>query len=131
MLRRNEETSRAGSKWSPEEDEKLVKEITDKKTFEEIALEHKRTIGGIRSRIISHILYKEFKDGTKTIDDLSNEYNIERELVEKHINKIEKNNNVIIKSCEEKPKPTMMLLFEKMLTIEQKLDDIMLIINRI
>lgn len=131
MLRRNEETSRAGSKWLPDEDEKLVKEFTDKKTFEEIALEHKRTIGGIRSRIISHILYKEYKEGIKTIDDLSNEYNIERELVEKHINKIEKNNNVIIKSCEEKPKPTMMLLFEKMLIIEQKLDDIMLIINRI
>ena len=131
MLRRNEETSRAGSKWLPDEDEKLVKEITDKKTFEEIALEHKRTIGGIRSRVISHILYKEFKEGIKTIDDLSNEYNIDRELVEKHINKIDKNNNVLIKSCEEKPKPTMMLLFEKMLTIEQKLDDIMLIINRI
>ena len=131
MLRINEETSRAGSKWLPDEDEKLVKEITDKKTIEEIALEHKRTIGGIRSRVISHILYKEYKEGIKTIDDLSNEYNIERELVEKHINKIDKNNNVIIKSCEEKPKPTMMLLFEKMLIIEQKLDDIMLIINRI
>lgn len=131
MLRRNEETSRAGSKWLPDEDEKLVKEFTDKKTFEEIALEHKRTIGGIRSRVLSHILYKEYKEGIKTIDDLSKEYNIERELVEKHINKIDKNNNVIIKSCEEKPKPTMMLLFEKMLTIEQKLDDIMLIINRI
>jgi autonomous glycyl radical cofactor GrcA len=109
MLRRKEETSRAGSKWLLDEDEKLVKEITDKKTIEEIALEHKRTIGGIRSRIISHILYKE--------------YNIERELVEKHINKIE-TNKAIIKSCEEKPKLTMMLLFEKMLTIEQKIDSI-------
>ena len=126
MLRKNEETSRAGSKWFPDEDEKLVKEITDKKTIEEIALEHKRTIGGIRSRIISHILYKEYKEGIKTIEDLSKEYNIERELVEKHINKIE--TNKAIKSCEEKPKLTMMLLFEKMLTIEQKLDNI---INKI
>ena len=131
MKGKNEETSRAGSKWSPEEDEKLVKEFTDKKTFEEIALEHKRTIGGIKSRIISHILYKEYKDGTKTIDDLSKEYNIEIDLLNKYINKLENKNNVLIKSCEEKPKPTMMLLFEKMLTIEQKLDDIMLIINRI
>ena len=131
MLRRNEETSRAGSKWLPDEDEKLVKEFNDKKTFEEIALEHKRTIGGIKSRIISHILYKEYKDGTKTIDNLSKEYNIEIDLLNKYINKLENKNNVLIKSCEEKPKPTMMLLFEKMLTIEQKLDDIMLIINRI
>ena len=52
-------------------------------------------------------------------------------MVEKHINKIDKNNNVIIKSCEEKPKTKMMLLFEKielletkMLTIEQKIDSI-------
>jgi len=130
MLRKNNETSRAGSKWSPEEDDKLVKEFNDKKTFEEIALEHKRNIGGIRSRIISHILYKEYKEGIKTIDDLSKEYNIESELVEKHINKIE-TNKVINKSSEEKPKTKMMLLFEKMLIIEQKLDDIMLIINRI
>ena len=131
MKGKNEETSRVGSKWSPEEDEKLVKKFTDKKTFEEIALEHKRTIGGIKSRIISHILYKEYKDGTKTIDDLSKEYNIEIDLLNKYINKLENKNKVIIKSYEEKPKPTMMLLFEKMLTIEQKLDDIMLIINRI
>ena len=128
MKGKNEETSRAGSKWSPEEDEKLVKEFTDKKTFEEIALEHKRNIGGIKSRIISHILYK---DGIKTIDDLSKEYNIEIDLLNKYINKLENKNNVLIKSCEEKPKITMMLLFEKMLTIEQKLDDIILIINRI
>ncbi len=73
---------------------------------------------------ITYILYKE---GIKTIEDLSKEYNIERELVEKHINKIE-TNKAIIKSCEEKPKLTMMLLFEKMLIIEQKLDDI---INKI
>ena len=131
MKGKNEETSRAGSKWSPEEDEKLVKEFNDKKTFEEIALEHKRNIGGIKSRIISHILYKEYKDGTKTIDDLSKEYNIEIDLLNKYINKLENKNKVINKSSEEKPKPTMMLLFEKMLIIEQKLDDIMLIINRI
>jgi len=130
MKGKNEEISRAGSKWLLDEDEKLVKEINDKKTIEEIALEHKRTIGSIKSRVISHILYKEYKEGIKTINDLSNEYNIERELVEKHINKIE-TNKAIIKSCEEKPKLTMMLLFEKMLTIEQKLDDIILIIDRI
>ena len=36
MLRRKEETSRAGCKWLLDEDEKLVKEITDKKTIEEL-----------------------------------------------------------------------------------------------
>lgn len=134
---KNEETSRSGSKWSPDEVDKLVKEFTDKKTFEEIALEHKRTIGGIKSRIITHILYKEYKDGTKTIDDLSQEYNIEKELINKYINKLENKNNVVIKSGEEKPKTNRILLNEKiasletkMLTIEQKLDNIISIISK-
>jgi len=56
-LRENEETCNAGNKWSAEEDNKLVKEISNKKTFEEIAFEHKRTIGSIKYRVISHILY--------------------------------------------------------------------------
>lgn len=137
MLRRNEETSRSGSKWSPDEDNKLVKEFTDKKTFEEIALEHNRTIGGIKSRMITHILYKKYKDGSKTIDDLSQEYNIEKELINKYINKLENKNNVVIKSGEEKPKTNRILLNEKiasletkMLTIEQKLDNIISIISK-
>lgn len=33
-LQNNEETSRAGKKWLPEEDNKLFKEIDDKKSFE-------------------------------------------------------------------------------------------------
>ena len=90
MLRRNEETSRAGSKWLPDEDEKLVKEFTDKKTFEEIALNHKRTILGIKSRVIRQIIYPKYKEETKTIDELSCKYNIEKRLIHRYINKIEK-----------------------------------------
>lgn len=134
---KNEERSRVGSKWSSEEDDKLLKEFTDKKTFDEIALEHKRTIGGIKSRIISHILYTEYKDGTKTIDDLSQEYNIETDLLNKYINKLENKNNVVIKSYEEKPKTKRILLFEKIesletkiLIIEQKLDTIINLISK-
>jgi len=40
-LRNNEETSRIGKKWLQEEDEELIKEIIDKKSYEEIALNHK------------------------------------------------------------------------------------------
>jgi len=123
-LRNNEETSRAGNKWLPEEDDKLVQEISDKKSFEDIALEHKRTITGIKSRVISQIIYKQYKDGNKSIDDLSSEYNIEKDLVDKYINKIE-TNNAIKKSVaqnnsdnkeetiESKPKTNRKLLFEK------------------
>lgn len=147
-LRKNEETSNAGNKWLSEEDEKLVKEITNKKTFEEIAFEHKRTIGGIKSRVISQILYPKYKNDNIGLDELSSEYNIEKELVEKYINKIE-TNNAIRKSVEQnnsdskdksgetRPKTNRKLLFEKitsletkMLTIEQKLDFIISIISK-
>jgi len=40
-LRKNEETSRIGAKWSNEEVEELMKELIDKKSYEEIALNHK------------------------------------------------------------------------------------------
>ena len=95
-LQHNEETSRVGNKWLPEEDYKLLKEITDKKSFEDIALEHKRTIVGIKARVISHILYAQYKDGIKTIDELSYEYNIEKNLVEKYIRTINNNNAIIV-----------------------------------
>jgi len=147
-LRNNEETSRAGNKWLPEEDDKLVQEISNKKSFEDIALEHKRTITGIKSRVISHILYPKYKNDNIGLDELSSEYYIEKELVEKYINKIE-TNHAIKKSVEQnnsdskdesgetKPKTNRKLLFEKittletkMLTIEQKLDFIISIISK-
>jgi hypothetical protein len=147
-LRKNEETSNAGNKWLSEEDDKLVKEITNKRTFEEIAFEHKRTTGGIKSRVISQILYPKYKNDNIGLDELSSEYNIEKELVEKYINKIETNNS-LRKSVEQnncdnteeivetRPKTNRKLLYEKitsletkMLTIEKKLDYIISIISK-
>jgi hypothetical protein len=150
-LRNNEETSRVGKKWLQEEDEELMREISDKKTFEEIALNHKRTIGGIKSRVICLILYLQYKDGTKTIEELSSEYNIENDLVIKYIDKMEIrdsrqtntlqyidkmeiNNNK--KDYEIKTKVNIELLYDKIisletkiLTIEEKLDSIITIIS--
>ncbi len=42
-LRSNEDTSNARTKWTIDEDKKLVQEITEK-NYEEIALKHKRTV---------------------------------------------------------------------------------------
>jgi len=47
----NVNTSRSFNKWLPEEDTKLIQEIINDKTFEEIALEHKRTVLAIKSRV--------------------------------------------------------------------------------
>ena len=129
-LRKNEETSRVGKKWTVEEDEELMKELNDKKSYEEIALNHKRTIGGIKSRVICNILYLHFKDKSKTIEELSLEYNIENDLVLKYINKMD-NKMEIKKDSEIKTKVNIEILYDKiislenrMLSIEKKLDAI-------
>jgi hypothetical protein len=129
-LRKNEETSRVGKKWAVEEDEELMKELNDKKSYEEIALNHKRTIGGIKSRVICNILYLHFKDKSKTIEELSLEYNIEIDLVLKYINKMD-NKMEIKKDSEIKTKVNIEILYDKiislenrMLSIEKKLDAI-------
>jgi len=145
-LRNNEETSRVGKKWLQEEDEELMREISDKKTYEEIALNHKRTIVGIKSRVICLILYLQYKDGTKTIEELSSEYNIENDLVIKYINKMEirdsrqTNSLQYIDKIQDKKsndsKVNIELLYDKIisletkiLTIEEKLDSIITIIS--
>ena len=125
--RENEETARVGSKWTDEEDEKLTEEINDKKNYEEIALEHKRTIIGIKSRVISHIIYPKYKDDIN-IDNISNEYNIEKEILNKYINNI-KNKNVEMKIKPEIKK--LIDLEDRIKIIENKLDYLIDCINKI
>lgn len=87
-LRNNEETSNIGIKWSVEEDNKLLEELNINKTYNEIALEHKRTIGGIKSRIISHIIYPKYKNDDIDFDKISIEYKIEKDIIIKYINEL-------------------------------------------
>lgn len=89
LISDEEKISRVGKKWVDEEDAILIEEITNKIPLEDIALVHKRTIIGIKSHIISKIMYPKYKNDNVSMDDLSIEYNIEKELVEKYINKIE------------------------------------------
>ena len=124
-LRENEETSRHGMKWFSEEDEKLIQEVLDKKTFEEIALEHKRTVSSIKLRIISNIIYPKYKNDNITIDDLSIEYNIDKELLEKNIKKIEtpkevKKSNEKNKN-EDESKIKEEILYSKLSTLEDRM----------
>jgi len=110
----NQDNLRVGVKWLPDEDETLLEEINDKKTFEEIALAHKRNIGGIKSRIISHIIYPKYKNENKNIDELSNEYNIDKEIINKYINKKDKEINkedINILNRIEKKLDKLLLLF--------------------
>lgn len=131
-LRNKEETSRVGKKWLLEEDEELMKELIDKKSYEEIALNHKRTIGGIKSRVICNILYLQYKDKSKTIEELSLEYNIDNDLVIKYINKMENKDsnesNILkyidkkeIKDSEIKTKVNIETLYDKIISLEHKM----------
>lgn len=120
---KDEKTLRVGVRWFPDEDKKLLEEINEKKTFEEIALEHKRTITGIKARVISQIIYSKYKNGNKDIENLSNEFNIDKEIINKYINKIEgkKNKEIINKNDTNED--------NILIRIEKKLDKILLYLN--
>ena len=126
-LNDNPETSRVGKRWLPEEDEQLLKEIEDNKTYEEIALEHQRTVTGVKSRVVSIIIFPLYKNENKqsNINDLSIKFNIEHEIIEKYINKLETNNAVKTSIIENKPKKiytnTISLMVEKITLLENKM----------
>jgi len=133
-LRSKEETLNVGTKWTIEEDNKLVKEIADNKAYEEIALEHKRTILGVKIRVISHIIYPKTKDCLVIdIESLSVEYKIDAMLLTRQINKI-KNKGVIKQISVNQDKatqtpinndvPTNIRILEYLQQLDTKMDEI-------
>ena len=128
-LRINEETSNAGTKWTIDEDNKLVKEITEiteitEKTYEEIALEHKRTVLGIKSRVISHIIYPKYKDTIENdidIENISIIYKIDKDVIIKYLNKIDK--EVIIESVKDNNISNKQIL-DYLYNLDNKMNDI-------
>jgi hypothetical protein len=151
IITNKENFSRVGKKWLQEEDNILIEECINKKNIEEIALEHKRTITGIKLRIIGKIIYPDYKNNNLNINDLSLKYNIEKELIIKHISKIETNdiskietndinNNKIenikdINKVKKINKETLLiekitLLDNKIINIENKLDYILILLQK-
>ena len=99
-LRTNDETLNAGKKWTIEEDIKLLEEFTENKTYEEIALEHKRTVYSIQLRVISRIIYPKIKDDVEIdMEKVALEYNIHTKELLYNINKLK------MKATENKDKP--------------------------
>jgi len=88
-MRDNEETMNVGKKWTVEEDMKLAQEIAENKTYEEIAMEHKRTAYSIQLRVISHIIYPKIKDDVDVdMEQVALKYNITSKEITYHINKL-------------------------------------------
>jgi len=89
--------ARVGKRWTTEEDELLKEEVKNKMNYEEIAENHKRNIGGIKSRVISNIIlpliknssyYNDTNDTNKKeidIKKLEEEYGIEEVLLRKYL----------------------------------------------
>jgi len=126
----HENKSRIGCKWIINEDEQLIQEVKDKKSYEEIALNHKRTLNGIILRIIDKIIYNEYKNENKTIDELSLIYNIDKETLQSGINKFEINNSIKKNREDINNNENFIKKIEKKLEdIDKKLDTILFIIS--
>lgn len=123
QLGNNEETSNIGKLWSVDENNELYKEVENNKNYSQIAAIHKRTEKAIILRVISHIIYPKYKTNEMTLDQLSFEYNIEKDLIEKNIAKYEN-------QPKEPKKPKEQMKIDKILTdldnrllrLEQKID---------
>lgn len=69
QLKEQPETVAAGSKWPPEEEEQLIHSLANGKDIDEIAKEHKRTVGGIRSRM-RNIAVSMIENDGKSIEEV-------------------------------------------------------------
>jgi len=117
-IRKNKETSRAGNKWTEEEDKQLLKLLSENKSYEEIALEHKRTIVAIKSRVIKEILYNKYKNENKDINELIKEYKLDIDIVNRYINNYEKKQEIKKISLE-----------DRIRILENKMDNIIKILS--
>jgi hypothetical protein len=76
-LKDNPDTARSGSYWSPEEDAKLAESVMEDRPLAAIALDHKRSTGGIEIRLRT-LAYNDYKNynGLMTIEDAAKKYKI-------------------------------------------------------
>lgn len=69
-LREHPDTEAVGSKWTPEEDARLVDALRENtRTIDDIARDHKRTPGGISSRM-RHIAIEMIESQGKTVGEV-------------------------------------------------------------
>jgi hypothetical protein len=133
QMRSVEETMNVGKKWTIEEDNKLVQEITENKTYEEISLEHKRTANSIQLRVISRIIYPKIKNDVETdMEKVALEYNIGAEKLLYNINKLkmkatenkDKPSKKPIQKSKRDEEPTNKQIFEYLKQLDNKINEI-------
>jgi len=58
--------------WNKEEDLKLIKYIEENKSYDDIGIEFKRSIGNIRSRVLDKIIFMEYN--SINVNELAKKY---------------------------------------------------------
>lgn len=81
-LRQNQETARAGIQWTFVEDQKLMEAIDQKKLFEEIALQHQRTVKSIKYRSIT-LAMKKYKE--LPFEEMADKINLTKDDIQQYI----------------------------------------------
>ena len=102
-LKNQPETSNAGSRWSDEENEQLLEELKNNKSYEDIAKDHKRTITAIKAHIICYVIFPIYNinEIESNIDEISEKYNIEPEIISRYIKKTNKEDKKDVKDNKE------------------------------
>lgn len=117
-----------GKKWTAEEDIKLAQEITENKTYQEIAMEHKRTAYSIQLRVISRIIFPKIKDDVDVdMEQVALKYNITSKEITYHINKLKMKGEPKQKEYEPKQKeytPTNKEILDYLKKLDSKMDEI-------
>lgn len=128
--------SNKGKKWTQEEVEQLKRLVNEKKTYEEIALEHKRTILAIKARVVTDIIYSFIKSGEMTIDEAAMIYNIDQYHIERYVNQKEASKNDTSKDDNNSRQHTVMKfsnkdIMDKLDMIEKKIESIFTIMDNL
>ena len=129
-MRSNEETMNVGKKWAIDEDIRLLEEIRNNKTYEEIALEHKRTVYSIQLRVISRIIHPKIKDEVDVdIEKVALEYKIRAKELLYNINKLkmkapENKNNPKQTPKQKEVEPTNKEILDYLRKLDSKIDEI-------
>ena len=84
--------TRMGQSWEDDEVQKLLNSIQKKKTIEAIALEHERTVGGIRGQLRRLATDYHFNDG-RSIEEIEKYTGLTKEEIEDAIRRKEIRNS--------------------------------------
>jgi hypothetical protein len=124
-LKNKADTSKSGSRWTIEEHKQLLEELKNNKPYEDIAIDHKRTVTAIKARVVCNIiiLIYNIDEIESKIDEISEKYNIEPEIISRYVKKQIIYNENIKEVKNNKYKPSS--------TIESRLENIENLLNKL